>query len=75
VYISCEVEENLAYPLSRLGEDMILYASDYPHWDGTFPHSVTYIAERPELTETQKRKILRDNVARCYGLRIAAAAR
>jgi predicted TIM-barrel fold metal-dependent hydrolase len=54
---------------------MILYASDYPHWDGTFPHSVTHIAERPELTETQKRKILRDNVARCYGLRIAAAAR
>jgi uncharacterized protein len=75
VYISCEVEENLAYPLSRLGEDMILYASDYPHWDGTFPHSVTHIAERTELTDTQKQKILRDNVARCYGLRVPAAAR
>ena len=72
VFVSCEPEEDLAYPVSKLGEDVIMYASDYAHWDCEFPDSVRKIAERPELTEQQKRKILRENAQRLYGLRVPA---
>jgi predicted TIM-barrel fold metal-dependent hydrolase len=73
VFITCEPEEDLAYPLSRLGEDVIMYASDYAHWDSEFPDSARKIAERPELTEGQKAKILRENAARFYRLPVPAA--
>ena len=73
VYVTCEPEEDLAYPISRLGEDVIMYASDYAHWDCEFPHSVTKIAERDELTAPQKAKLLRDNAVRFYGLSVPAA--
>jgi predicted TIM-barrel fold metal-dependent hydrolase len=73
VFISCEPEEDLAYPVSRLGEEMIRYASDYAHWDSEFPDSARKIAERAELTERQKAKILRENAARFYGLAVPAA--
>ena len=72
LFISCEPEEDLAYPISKLGEDVIMYASDYAHWDCEFPNSVRAIAERDELTDTQKRKILRDNALSCYRLAVPA---
>ncbi len=72
VFITCEPEEELAYPISRLGEDIIMYASDYAHWDAEFPESARKIADRPELTEGQKAKILRDNALRFYRLPVPA---
>jgi predicted TIM-barrel fold metal-dependent hydrolase len=50
-----------------------MYASDYAHWDCEFPDSVRAIAERDELTATQKVKILRENALRFYGLQVPAA--
>ncbi len=73
LFISCEPEEDLAYPISRLGEDVIMYASDYAHWDCEYPNSVRKIAERAELTEAQKHKILRENALNCYRLSVPAA--
>ena len=73
LFFSCEPEEDLAYPVSKLGEDSIMYASDYAHWDCEFPNSVRAIAERDELTAAQKQKILRDNALRFYGLKVPAA--
>ncbi len=72
VYITCEPEEDLAYPISRVGEDMIMYASDYAHWDSEFPDSARKIADRPELSADQKSKILRENALRFYGLQVPA---
>jgi predicted TIM-barrel fold metal-dependent hydrolase len=54
-----------------LGEDRIMYASDYPHWDAKTPDSVTLLAERTDLSETVKKKILGENGARVYNLRLA----
>ncbi len=68
VFLSCEPEEDLAYPIGRVGEDVVMYASDYAHWDCEFPNSVRKIAERPDLTDQQKRKVLRDNALRFYQL-------
>ena len=62
LWFSCESdEEMLPYTLSVLGDDRLVMASDYPHWDAPFPESVTGISERPDLTDEQKRKILIDN--------------
>ena len=73
VFITCEPEEDLAYPISRLGEDMIMYASDYAHWDSEYPDSARKIAEREELTEVQKAKHPARERPRFYGLSVPAA--
>lgn len=55
-------------------EDTFLYASDYPHWDSDWPHTVRTLRERKDLSETVKRKMLRDNAIRFYGPRVTAGA-
>jgi predicted TIM-barrel fold metal-dependent hydrolase len=49
-----------------IGPDLIMYASDYPHWDMTYPESAALIQKRSDLSEDAKRKILRDNAYRFY---------
>ena len=44
-----------------------MYASDYCHWDCDFPNSVRDIAERSDLSDEAKRKVLAENAARLYG--------
>jgi uncharacterized protein len=62
IFYSCESEEEtLPYVLERAGEEIILYASDYPHWDSNYPNTVKSIAQRatPERqtkTESSRRK-------------------
>ncbi|MBM4260863.1 MAG: hypothetical protein FJ143_13580 [Deltaproteobacteria bacterium] len=37
-FYAAEPEEStLPFCLDKVGEDTILFASDYPHWDGSFP--------------------------------------
>jgi len=50
-----------------------MYASDYAHWDSEYPDSARMIADREELTEAQKARILRENALRFYGLSVPAA--
>jgi len=51
----------------RIGKDKILFASDYPHWDGMFPYAVSTIRERKDISDTDKEHILRKNAQRFYG--------
>jgi predicted TIM-barrel fold metal-dependent hydrolase len=68
-YFSCEPEEHgIAMACEALGEDWIMYASDYPHWDSDFPHTVAPIRERADLSAETKAKILGGNALRFYGL-------
>lgn len=72
-FISCEPEEEtLPYVMDYLGDDHVVYASDYNHFDCTFPNSVKLITARKDLSDSQKRKILGDNAARMYGLKVPA---
>jgi predicted TIM-barrel fold metal-dependent hydrolase len=43
-------------------------ATDYPHFDSEFPHTVSGIRERTDLTAKQKDKILGENAARLLNL-------
>lgn len=60
-------ESTLPYVIDRIGDDKILFASDYPHWDGMFPYVVSTIRGRRDLSESSKQKILGDNAKRLYG--------
>jgi predicted TIM-barrel fold metal-dependent hydrolase len=75
VFFSFEPEDSmLPFCLEHLGEDVFLFASDYPHWDMTFPHAVSGLMERPDVTAEQKRKLTYDNAFRFYtNLRVDAS--
>lgn len=63
--ISCDPDEaTVHYAVDFLGEDKVLFASDFPHWDGEFPGSVAEIRENPKLSENAKRAILGENARR-----------
>jgi predicted TIM-barrel fold metal-dependent hydrolase len=68
-FVSTEPDERmLPQVLELLGEDNIVFASDYPHPDGIFPGVVAALSERDDLSDVAKIKILAQNPARCFGL-------
>jgi predicted TIM-barrel fold metal-dependent hydrolase len=68
-YFTCEADEkDLSRPIAELGEDHILMATDYPHFDSEYPHTVSGIRERRDITAKQKDKILGENAARLLNL-------
>jgi predicted TIM-barrel fold metal-dependent hydrolase len=61
-YISCEADEKwLPLALAEVGETHVVMATDYPHFDSTFPNTVKGIRERPDISPKQKKLILEDN--------------
>jgi len=50
----------------RLGNDIVFYATDVPHWDHDFPENLREMAERDDLSMETRRKILYDNARRMY---------
>jgi predicted TIM-barrel fold metal-dependent hydrolase len=51
----------------RIGVDNLLWASDYPHYDSTFPHSMQAIDEEfATCTAEERTAMTRGNVARLY---------
>jgi predicted TIM-barrel fold metal-dependent hydrolase len=66
---TCEPEErSLAWVVGALGVDAVMYASDYPHWDSDFPHTVAPIRDRGDLGPAQKAAILGGTAAGFYKL-------
>ncbi|MBI3325199.1 MAG: amidohydrolase family protein [Nitrospinae bacterium] len=67
IYYSCEPDEKMVGTVvDMIGPDRIMYASDYPHWDMTYPESAALIKKRGDLSDEAKRKILYDNARRFY---------
>ena len=74
-YFATEPDEKLLpAALETVGDDFILYASDYPHTDSKFPNSVKWIRGRDDVSEESKKKMLSQNGARFYGLEEVKAA-
>ena len=69
IYFSCEADEwLLPQALKLVGENQIVWASDFPHWDNSYPGSIDEIRDRGDITDAQKQKILADNCRRLYGM-------
>lgn len=67
-WISCEPDEPyLPRVLDLIGEDRVLFASDYPHPDHTWPETAEAMLAMP-IPDGAKRKILWDNPTVFYGL-------
>jgi uncharacterized protein len=75
-YIGIEPEEStVPYVAQRIGIDKLLFASDYPHWDSSWPHTVHHFTSRQDLSDADKRTILTDNPQRFYGFTADIPAR
>ena len=69
IYFSCEADEvGLRFAVDHVGADRIMYASDFPHWDHSYPRSVKELSEREDLTDAAKRQLFAGNARRYYRL-------
>jgi predicted TIM-barrel fold metal-dependent hydrolase len=51
-----------------IGVENLMWGSDYPHDEGTFPHSREVIERTFEgIPEDEKRKMVGENAAKLYG--------
>lgn len=60
-------EEPGKYAIDWIGDDNIVFSTDYPHFDSRYPESVEMLLTLG-FPEESLRKILWDNCARLYGL-------
>ena len=71
IFVTCELDEKILDVVAReLGEDTLMYPSDFPHEKavGEFGTDIPEFLERPDLSEGLKKKILYDNAKRFYGM-------
>ncbi|MCZ6872118.1 MAG: amidohydrolase family protein [bacterium] len=72
-FISIEPDEHLAkHVVQELGDDILVFSTDYPHSDSRFPDSTDCLLNL-ELSDATKTKILWDNCTRLYGSRVGSA--
>jgi predicted TIM-barrel fold metal-dependent hydrolase len=68
-FVSCDPNERMLLPtLSLAGEDVIVFATDYPHPDAVAGDLVGHIDSRAELSREAVEKVLVRNAQRCFAL-------
>lgn len=69
-FYAFELEEStVPYVIERIGADKLLYSSDYPHWDTSWPNTVRMFHGRDDIADADKRRIAWDNPQSFYGFR------
>jgi predicted TIM-barrel fold metal-dependent hydrolase len=69
IYYGCEPEEKMmGYVVNEIGSKTLMYASDYPHWDMSWPESAVIVWRREDLSTEAKKDILLNNARRFYNL-------
>jgi uncharacterized protein len=67
-FVSVEADEKPARLLvDWMGDNNVVFSTDYPHPDSKFPHAVEKFLSMP-LADEVRRKFLWDNCARLYGI-------
>jgi predicted TIM-barrel fold metal-dependent hydrolase len=61
-----EGERSLVHAIDALGEDTLMFATDYPHSESWFPRSAEVVLGWTALSDGVRRKLLWDNAVRCY---------
>ena len=73
VFVSCRLDEDLPYLISRLGEEWIVTATDYPHGDAFRQDRLADgLMRRGDLGEATAERILSSNPSRLFHLAGAA---
>jgi predicted TIM-barrel fold metal-dependent hydrolase len=69
VYVTYEDENLGVRMIPEIGADNVMWASDYPHGDSTWPHSREALDSSPlaSLGDEVLKKVICDNAARVYG--------
>jgi predicted TIM-barrel fold metal-dependent hydrolase len=67
-FVSVEDAEPGLAGLLEVYPECVVFASDYPHADGTFPGSTRSLLESDQLDAATRQRVLRDNARRLYGL-------
>jgi predicted TIM-barrel fold metal-dependent hydrolase len=69
VYVTFQDDYSVKHAIGALNLERVLWATDFPHSDGTYPDSRAIAESVTEgMTDAQTQAILHDNVARLYGL-------
>ncbi len=67
IFVAAEADDAmLVQEMALLGEDQILFSSDFPHDEGR-GDAMKEIIERKDISESQKQKILQHNTLRFFG--------
>jgi predicted TIM-barrel fold metal-dependent hydrolase len=67
-FVSVEADEDFVKQvIEYMGDDTIVFSTDWPHGDSKYPHAVDAFMTLP-ISEKSKQKILWDNCARYYGI-------
>ncbi len=70
-FYTFEPEEKMLPIVAKIaGEDRLMYASDYAHFDCMCPDSVKAVADRDDLAPGLKRRLLGANAARLFNLKV-----
>ena len=61
-----EGEQSLRHAIEAIGEDTLMFATDFPHAECWFPKSVDAVLAWTSIPDAVKRKLFWDNAVRCY---------
>jgi hypothetical protein len=69
--VFCNIEAHEHEPMfemvtKALGDGVLMYASDYPHYECWYPNSVDKIMEWSTIKQPERQKLFWDNASRCF---------
>lgn len=68
-YATYQAEAFGSRVIDDIGEDNVMWASDFPHPDGLWPDSLSYIeSQYKNLSPQARRKVISENAVKLYGL-------
>jgi predicted TIM-barrel fold metal-dependent hydrolase len=67
VWVSPFYEDDMELLASLLGDDRLVFGSDFPHAEG-LPHPLDFVQDIPSFNEEQVRKVMRENVRELLAL-------
>ena len=66
-YVTTECDEHLVrHTIEELGDERILFETDYPHPDSKYPHAVSTFLSQDGVSQASKARILWDNAVDFY---------
>ncbi|MCL9794583.1 amidohydrolase family protein [Frankia sp. AgKG'84/4] len=66
---------DIAAARDHLGVDKLMWGSDFPHDEGTYPYTTLHLRQLfADWPQAELRKVLSENVAKMYGFDLAALA-